>query len=471
VSTQISPAQVGSQAGSSPKAGLFYREEPYIARRGLHLDLKGVPPTAERLLSLLDLLAAARFNAVLVEWEDMFPWTVDERFRCETAYTKEEVQAFAKKAEQLGIEVIPLVQCLGHMETPLKFPEYAALREVPDEVGGLNPLAPGARDLIRRMIDDVLALLPGVKHFHLGGDEAWSFGTHPDTKAYVEKHGKGALYMHHVEPLLDHLAARGIRPILWHDMMCHWESAALERLATKADLCVWGYQGHPATVATRAHYNIENIKRFNEHGISMWGGSAYKGADGFDKELPVPGKRIENMLAWAEVAHQFAMKGVFVTAWSRYNTMAPQVDPIDAALDLLVMAGAILYDGEVPAAGMAACEEWLAAFSATESARFTACRAVMAELERLKAAAWDHVRLAREHMALAKIDPGRTWANPKQNIKYIQSHIGRLEALLARIKEVYQGLVPPIWLERLVGERLVALQEEVEALRKDVPEK
>ena len=97
MSTQISPAQVGSQAGSSPKAGLFYREEPYIARRGLHLDLKGVPPTAERLLSLLDLLAAARFNAVLVEWEDMFPWTVDERFRCETAYTKRKCRRLPKR--------------------------------------------------------------------------------------------------------------------------------------------------------------------------------------------------------------------------------------------------------------------------------------------------------------------------------------------------------------------------------------
>ncbi|MHB1155916.1 MAG: hypothetical protein ACYC26_03650 [Phycisphaerales bacterium] len=54
--------------------------------RGVHLDLKGVPPTFERLLSLLDVFAAARYNVLLVEWEDSFPWTVDLRFRSETAY-------------------------------------------------------------------------------------------------------------------------------------------------------------------------------------------------------------------------------------------------------------------------------------------------------------------------------------------------------------------------------------------------
>jgi hexosaminidase len=119
--------------------------EPVIGIRCLHLDLKGQPPTPQRLLSLLELLAKARYNAVLVEWEDMFPWTCDERFRCETAYKPEELKAFVAKAKELGIDIIPLVQCLGHLETPLKFPEYAHLREVPDRPDVLNPLAEGAK--------------------------------------------------------------------------------------------------------------------------------------------------------------------------------------------------------------------------------------------------------------------------------------------------------------------------------------
>ena len=172
---------------------LFTATKPALDKRGVQLELKGVPPTPERLLSLLDLFAAARYNVVLVEWEDTFPWTVDERFRSPTAYTPELVKQFCDKAAELGLELIPLVQCLGHMENALSVEGYEHLREIPDFEAGLNPLAPGARELIQSMVDDVLRLMPDVTHFHLGGDEARTFGQNPETKAYVEEHGKGAL--------------------------------------------------------------------------------------------------------------------------------------------------------------------------------------------------------------------------------------------------------------------------------------
>ncbi|MBA4388742.1 MAG: hypothetical protein C0404_12225, partial [Verrucomicrobia bacterium] len=257
---------------------LFAKSKPVIPVRALHLDLKGVPPTPGRLVELLRIARLARYNAILVEWEDSFPWTVDERFRSETAYTPSQLKKFFGAAKKLGIEVIPLVQCLGHMETPLSIGHYKSLREIPYRSDVMNPLAKGARELVEKMVDDVLAISPKPKWFHLGGDEAWSFGTHPDTKAYIAKHGKGALYLHHVEPILDKLNARGIRPILWHDMMREWDGAALEKLAKKADLCVWGYQGHP--FSWHKHVNKEMVENFRKHGITMWGGTAHKGADG-----------------------------------------------------------------------------------------------------------------------------------------------------------------------------------------------
>ena len=170
---------------------LFSKDEPAFEKRGVHLDLKGLPPTPERMIELLKLFAAARYNVVLVEWEDTFPWTVDERFRSPTAYTADNIKLFCETAAELGLEMIPLVTCLGHMETPLSVDGYEHLRELPDFEAGLNPLAPGARELIQSMVDDVLKLMPDTKYFHLGGDEARTFGQNPQTKAYVEEHGKG----------------------------------------------------------------------------------------------------------------------------------------------------------------------------------------------------------------------------------------------------------------------------------------
>src|SRR5438874_12098375 len=137
--------------------------------RGAHLDLNGLPPTPSRLLKLIDIIAAAHFNCILVDWEDSSPWSVDPRFRSETAYSVEQVEAFDHRASERGLEIIPLVQSLGHMETPLRFPEYAPLRELPDRCDGINPLAPGATDLIFRMIAYVISRCVDLRHLHVVG--------------------------------------------------------------------------------------------------------------------------------------------------------------------------------------------------------------------------------------------------------------------------------------------------------------
>ena len=56
--------------------------------------------------------------------------------------------------------------------------------------------------------------MPGVQRFHPGGDEASTLGKHPDTAAYAKQFDKAALYMRHVQPLMDHLNERWARPML-----------------------------------------------------------------------------------------------------------------------------------------------------------------------------------------------------------------------------------------------------------------
>ncbi|MGQ9662857.1 MAG: family 20 glycosylhydrolase [Kiritimatiellia bacterium] len=447
--------------GDAEIMDLFSKEQPIITRRGFHLDLKGVPPTAERLLRLLDIFAAARYNVVLLEWEDMFPWTVDERFRCETAYSPEVIRSFAEKAAQLGVEIIPLVQCLGHMETPLSVPGYERLREVPDRPDVLNPLAPGSRELVESMVYDVLRLLPEVKHFHLGGDEAWTFGSHPDTQRFIAQHGRSALYLKHVEPILDGLNARGIRPMLWHDMMRDWDADALLRLAPKADLVVWGYRGHPDT--TQHHFNRKVIERFVEHGLTLWAATAYKGADGPDADLPSVVARQENALAWVEVARRYHFAGILATAWSRYSTQVMQNEPIDAALDSAVNVGVILHDGSPAPGGITACQTFLQQLG--EKEKWEKCRLAMVRLSNMRQKAWDLVRWLRELTYTVRYDVRR------RPSFWLQSWLQEYRKILdetARVREevrvAFAGFVPSVWIERYLAERLDPLADELREL-------
>src|SRR5687768_9123699 len=198
---------------------MFTRKSPVVPVRGVHLDLKGHPPTPERLLSLLELFSAVRLNAVLAEWEDTLPWRRHPALRSPTAYTPAVIRRFAARAEALGIEIIPLVQCFGHSENVLRLPAFRRLRERPADVAEFCPSNPASARLVIELVDDALALQGGrVRRFHLGGDEAWHMGSCPKCRAAIRANGKDRLYLRHVGPVLDHLTRRGIRPILWDDM-------------------------------------------------------------------------------------------------------------------------------------------------------------------------------------------------------------------------------------------------------------
>ncbi|MFB3892061.1 MAG: family 20 glycosylhydrolase [Phycisphaerae bacterium] len=447
-------------------AELFTSPKPAVGIRGLHLDLKGVPPTFERLLGLLKVIAAARYNALLVEWEDMFPWTVDTRFRCETAYSPRQVEQFHQAAAALGLEIIPLVQCLGHMETPLSVSGNERLRELPWKSDCLNPLAPGARELVEGMIVDVLALTPGVRYFHLGGDEAWSLGMHPDTKAFIAKHGKAALYLRHVEPILDKLNKRSIRPILWSDMMHDWPGEQLAAIGRKADLCPWGYRGHPDE--WKHHSASKNIARFKEHGVQLWGAGCYKGAEGHNADLPDLAARLTNALAWAEVARRYGMKGVFATAWSRYSTHRTQNEPIDACLDAMMLVGKALHDGKAAMSDVEAC---LAALDAIgERQRLEACKLALTELADARYWGWGEVQRLREQITLEVMDARRRGSAAACGfLKDLKRHLGVGAAgAISKARAAFAGLMEPIWVERYLAERIEPLLEELGGLESRV---
>ena len=147
--TQTAFTMAKEQAAAQPTFDkLFRNDKPVVPQRGVHMYLAGLPPTPDRFVQLLKLFAAARYNVVVIEWDDSFPWTVDPRFRSPTAYTPEDIRRFSGNRAALGLELIPQVQCLGHMETPLGVPGYEHLREVPNTSSGLNPLNPKARELV-----------------------------------------------------------------------------------------------------------------------------------------------------------------------------------------------------------------------------------------------------------------------------------------------------------------------------------
>lgn len=99
-------------------------------RRIVHFDLKGAPFRPAYFVKLFPLLARMNATGVLIEWEDMFPYTGQLADAINgNAYTADEVRQILQAAKDAGLDIIPLVQTFGHLEWILKLEQFANLRE------------------------------------------------------------------------------------------------------------------------------------------------------------------------------------------------------------------------------------------------------------------------------------------------------------------------------------------------------
>lgn len=140
-------------------------KNPYVpAKRVIHLDLKGAPPKVSYLARLFPLLKTLGATSLLLEYEDMFPFTGNlADIAAHNAYSKEQILDILRSAKDNELEVIPLVQTFGHLEFALKREAFVHLREVPESPQALCPSLNRSLEFVEAMIDQVYQL--PINHF------------------------------------------------------------------------------------------------------------------------------------------------------------------------------------------------------------------------------------------------------------------------------------------------------------------
>ena len=99
-------------------------------QRFVHLDLKGAAPKLAYLESLFPYLKQLGATGLVIEYEDMFPFTGRlANIRHGLAYSKSNIQQILELAERSSLKVMPLLQVYGHLEYVLKLKEFMHLRE------------------------------------------------------------------------------------------------------------------------------------------------------------------------------------------------------------------------------------------------------------------------------------------------------------------------------------------------------
>jgi hypothetical protein len=142
--------------------------------------------------------------------------------------TKAEVKDLVDYARSYGIEVIPEIQSLSHVQyLTMTYPEIA---EKPVENGypdSYCPLHPESRRIVFDMIDEVLDLLGPLRYIHMGHDEVYTMAECPRCKGKP----RDELYAHDVNAIHDYLQAKGVGMMVWADMLQPWQYYAGQNAA------------------------------------------------------------------------------------------------------------------------------------------------------------------------------------------------------------------------------------------------
>lgn len=192
-----------------------FDEAPLLDTRGVMLDVSrnGVM-RVDQVRSLLCHLALLGVNTFLLYTEDTYAVPGEPLFGyLRGAYRKDELRAIDDFAHALGIEMIPCIQTLAHLEQVTQWPEYQDLEDVR---GVLLADHDPTYALLERMIHAASAPFRS-KRIHLGMDEAQGLGSGRYRQLFGERDPFG-IFNRHLQRLRDMCADRGLRPMIWSDM-------------------------------------------------------------------------------------------------------------------------------------------------------------------------------------------------------------------------------------------------------------
>jgi hypothetical protein len=228
---------------------LVVADWPSLSTRGIHvcyhLIAEFMPDMAPNLAELRRRIALARHykgNLLLLEIEALFPYRKHPTLPSQIAFTRDELRGVAELARERQLEILPLIQCLGHAYNVLRHPAYAHLREVVGTTQQYCPTNPDVRDFYMELVDELREVFPDMRGIHVGGDESRRLGVCPRCRDKVRRAGLGALYGEHVGEICRRVVARGLTPYLWADMLEHMPEVDWSQyLPRETVLVYWNY--------------------------------------------------------------------------------------------------------------------------------------------------------------------------------------------------------------------------------------
>lgn len=241
--------------------GVKITDWPNIPERAVHYDTKHHQDKLSYVQGFIKELARYKINILVWEWEDKFAYPSHPEIGAPGAFTPKQIQELTDYARQYHIQIVPLVQGLGHVSFILKWPQYAALREVAASNFEFCPLKKGSYDLLFDLWKDAMEATKGSEYIHIGSDETYELGLCNECSKKANEIGKKGLYHMFADKCAKYILSKGRKPMIWESPTGLLEAYADKRFKPNMGLVLTEDMGE---------VGIENAKKARNLGYKVF---------------------------------------------------------------------------------------------------------------------------------------------------------------------------------------------------------
>ena len=285
-------------------------------RFGVMLDCsRNAVMKVEKVKEFVLMLKKMGYNSFMLYTEDTYEIKGEPYFGyLRGRYSIEELKEINAFCVENGVELIPCIQTLAHLNQALKYWFYNDIKDCFDVL-----LVDEEKTYV--LIDKMFATLSEVftsKKVHIGMDEAVNVGL----GNFLKKRGyenRFAILRRHLEKVVKICQKYGFEPVMWSDMFFRLANEneyypkdpklsddAIKAIPQGVSLCYWDYYHKDK------NYYLQMIRAHKAAGRETWfAGGAWKWV-GFS---PCNTMTMETMLPAVTACREEKVKNVFITLW------------------------------------------------------------------------------------------------------------------------------------------------------------
>lgn len=262
-------------------------------------------------------LAMLGFTGLMLYTEDTYEIPGQPYFgHMRGRYTAQELKELDAYGQEVGIELIPCIQTLAHLNAIFNWSAYQDIRDIDD-------ILLAEDDRTYALVEQMLAACRDQftsRKINIGMDEAHHLGR----GRYLDRFGcreKSEIMLRHLSRVVELCEKYGFAPIIWSDMFFRMafggqynvaegelSLTVLDKIPADVALCYWNYYTPPAQTDMLEHMFSQHARTGN----ALWfaGGSwSWSGI--------TPKNYFSNMVTPTQLrfAQKYGVKNVLATAW------------------------------------------------------------------------------------------------------------------------------------------------------------